>query len=73
VEIHLLVREKTRKTITYDFRFLKADREPVARGSVKIVCVAIDADTKQMSAIPIPHLIDEKIEQAPAEILKGRE
>jgi YbgC/YbaW family acyl-CoA thioester hydrolase len=68
VEVHLVVRKKTKGSITYDFDFRKADGNLAARGSVKVACVAIDRVTKEMSPIAIPRLIDEKIEAAPAEL-----
>jgi YbgC/YbaW family acyl-CoA thioester hydrolase len=67
VEIHLVVRKKTKNTITYGFRFLKQDGTLAAHGSVKVVCAAIDPDTNRMSSITIPQAIDEKIEEAPEE------
>lgn len=69
LEVHLLVREKARKTITYDFRLLKDGETLVATGSLTVICVSIDPATKKMTAIPIPRLVDELIEPAPAELL----
>ena len=71
VHVHLLVREKTKKTITYVFRFRKEDGQPAAEGSITVICVAFDPATKQMSAISIPRWLDEKIEVAPAELLEA--
>ncbi len=71
VEVHLLVRKKTKKSITYDFEFSKPGGSVVARGSVTTLCVAMDPSTKQMTSIPIPKAIDEKIEAAPAERLRS--
>ena len=71
VEIHLLVREKKKKSISYGFRFRNLSVSPaeeVARGIVTIVCVALQADGK-MAAVPIPSDIADKIEVAPAELL----
>jgi YbgC/YbaW family acyl-CoA thioester hydrolase len=70
VEIHVVVRDKTRNAIVYDFHFLKQNGTTAARGRIKVVCVAIDAETKQMSVIGIPPVIDEKIDQAPTELSK---
>jgi YbgC/YbaW family acyl-CoA thioester hydrolase len=69
-EVHLLVRHKKRKSITYEFQFYKAtvDR-PIARGLVTAVCVAIDAATGKMCAITIPDFVDRQIEAAPADRL----
>ncbi len=71
VEIHLLVREKRSKSITFLFRFRKLNGpavEEAARGALTIVCVAHRPDGT-MSAVAIPKEIAEKIETAPAELL----
>ena len=68
VEIHLLVREKKAKSLTYDFVFRKREGEAwqeVAQGRVTAVCVAIDSATGQMKAVPIPEQIANQIEVAP--------
>lgn len=64
VEIHLLVREKKTKALTYDFIFRKAGAE-VARGAITVVCVEFDHATRAMKAVPLPALMAEKIEIAP--------
>lgn len=72
VEVHLLVREKKSKSISYAFRFRNLSASPVeevARGLLTIVCVAHQADGK-MSAVSIPSEIAAKIEAAPPELLK---
>lgn len=72
VEIHLLVKERRSKAITYQFRFRKLNEEPaaeVARGHVTIVCVAHRPDGT-MGAVTIPAEIADKIEAAPAELLE---
>ena len=69
VEVHLLVREKKPKSLTYDFIFRKpgaAGNPEVARGSLTVVCVTMDRETRQMKATPIPEFIAERIEVAPA-------
>jgi len=71
VEIHLLVRKKTKKSITYDYEFSKPGGSIVARGSVTTLCVTMDPTTKQMTSIPIPEPIDEKIQAAPVESLRS--
>jgi YbgC/YbaW family acyl-CoA thioester hydrolase len=71
VEIHLLVREKKPKVLSYQFIFRKVngeEREEVARGALTIVCVTHAEDGK-MSATAIPDEIANKIEVAPAESL----
>ena len=71
VEIHLLVREKRSKALTFLFRFSKvtaAGREEVALGKLTIVCVAHRADGGMTSAV-IPPEVAERIEVAPAALL----
>jgi acyl-CoA thioesterase FadM len=69
VEVHLLVRERKEKSITYDFIFRKVNSEPameVARGSVTVVCVTRD-EMGKMKATAIPEVIASKIEVAPVD------
>ena len=71
VEVHLLVKERKSKSISYAFRFRNLSGESgdeVARGLVTIVCVAHQPAGK-MSAVAIPHEIAKLIEVAPAELL----
>src|SRR6185369_15404315 len=71
VEIHLLVREKRSKAISYEIRFRKLNGdEPVevARGILTVVCVA-QAGDGVMKATTIPVEIGSKIEVAPGELL----
>ena len=71
LDVHLLVREKRAKSITYEFRFCKqADKTLVAVGSLTVVSVSIDRATGRMASIPIPEAIDRLIEVAPVEVLK---
>ena len=71
VEVHLLVREKKAKSITYEFRFRKAGAEEIAAvGAITVVCVSIDRGTGRMSAMAIPASIDRLIEVAPAEMFE---
>jgi len=65
VEVHLLVREKKSKALTYDFIFRKAGAE-VARGALTVVCVEFDPATRSMKAVPLPAALAEKIEVAPS-------
>ena len=71
VEIHLLVKEKRSKTLSYLFRFKKlgagAPME-VARGLLTIVCVAHFPDGT-MKAVPIPPEVGDRIEVAAPELL----
>lgn len=69
VEIHLLVIEKRRKVMSYQFRFRKVGAgEEVARGKLTVVCVTRD-EHGLMRSVPIPKSIDDQIEVAPAEKL----
>ncbi len=70
VEVRLLVRNKRRSAITYEFHLFNNDsRERIARGSVTAVCVQIDPANGKMSPIAIPESIDRLIEVAPPELL----
>ena len=71
LDVHLLVREKRAKSVTYEFRFFKqGDETLVAVGSITVVSVSIDRATGRMASIPIPASIDRLIEVAPAELLE---
>ena len=69
VEVHMLVKEKRSKTLTYIFRFYKLGNacEEIARGSLTVVCVAHQDGT--MRAVEIPKEIADKIDVASAEML----
>jgi acyl-CoA thioester hydrolase len=71
VEIHLLVREKKSKVLTYDFIFRKAGVE-VAHGALTVVCVEFDAATRSMKSVPLPSLMAEKIAVAPRGLLPAK-
>ena len=66
VEIHLLVREKKEKSVTYVFLLRRRGAE-VARGMVTVVCVEPTAEGG-MKAVPIPREIAERIETAPKDL-----
>jgi YbgC/YbaW family acyl-CoA thioester hydrolase len=66
-DVHILVREMGRSSITYEFRFLKNGSQLVAVGSATTVCVAADGATGQMSAISIPADFRRRLEPAPVE------
>ena len=72
VEIHLLVREKKERTISYAVIFRKLNggspRE-VARGTLTVACVTRDKPGGAMRSVPIPAEIADKIEVAPKELL----
>lgn len=77
VEIHLLVKEKRSRVLSYLFRFSKLPREGsndaapvlVATGVLTVVCVAHYADGK-MEAMSIPAELAGQIEVAPLELLQ---
>ena len=72
VEIHMLVCEKKSKALSYLFRFRKLNASPpleVARGKLTVVCVTHGAEGN-MESVPIPKALADKIEVAPAELLK---
>ena len=71
VEIRLLVREKKKKSIVYNFIFRKLNEHPareVARGTLAVACVKRDKHGGKMTGIPIPKAIADKIEVAPKEL-----
>lgn len=71
VEIHLLVAEKKSKALTYAFRLRKLNTsEPyeVARGKITVVCIKMI--NGKMKATNIPKAIADKIQVAPARLLK---
>lgn len=70
VEVHLRVREKREKSLTYEFIFRQvndASGTEVARGTLTAVCVARDPETDQMRAVPIPDAVARQIDVAPGE------
>lgn len=71
IEIHLLVREKKVRTLSYLFRFLKVEGPQLveaARGLLTVVCV-IHHPGGRLEAVPIPPAIADQIEPAPPELL----
>jgi acyl-CoA thioester hydrolase len=71
VEIHLLVREKRSKSLSYLFKFRKLNASPpleVARGNLVVVCVEHQHGGK-MRACSIPKSLADTIQVAPAELL----
>lgn len=72
VEIHMLVSQKSSKSLSYVFRFRKLNATPpveVARGALTVVCVMRDAQGR-MKATTIPKAIADQIQVAPAELLR---
>ena len=75
VEIHLLVKEKRSRVLSYFFRFSKVAPEEsstppqlVATGVLTVVCVVHDKSGR-MEAVSIPAELAQKIEVAPPELL----
>jgi len=71
VELHLLVREKKPKSLSYLIKFTNLSATPpreVARGTLTVVCVAKNADGG-FTATRIPHELAEQIQVAPAGLL----
>jgi acyl-CoA thioester hydrolase len=70
VEVHLLVKEKKNRALTYAFRFyrINGEREEVARGLLTVVCVA--HENGEMRAVKIPAELSNQIEIAPAALLE---
>ena len=74
LEIHLLVKEKRSRVLSYVFRFNKLPREEsgsaelVATGQLTVVCVTYE-HRGRMEAFPIPTEFAEKIQVAPADLL----
>ena len=69
IEVHMLVKEKKPKALTYVFRFYKLNgtREEVARGSLTVVCVS--HQDGGMRAVEMPPALGDQIEVAPAALL----
>ena len=73
VLIHLLVERKGARTLTYQFRFIRQNESPpreVARGRIVAVC-ATRKQNGALKAVPLPALITDKIETAPAAMLEA--
>src|SRR5262245_29961735 len=74
LEVHILVKEKRSRVLSYFFRFTKLPKantdvpELVATGILTVVCVAHHPDGR-MEAVPIPSELAAKIEAAPPELL----
>jgi acyl-CoA thioester hydrolase len=73
VEVHMLIKEKRSRVLTYFFRFNKLPKadgaapELIATGELTVVC-ATHAPGK-MAAVPIPEELASRIEVAPVEAL----
>ncbi|HVM48363.1 MAG TPA: thioesterase family protein [Candidatus Acidoferrum sp.] len=71
VEVHLLVERKSRRSLTYQFRFRRLNGSApgeVACGRVTVVSAERQSDGT-MKAVALPEAISGRIEAAPASIL----
>ena len=74
VQVRLLVERKGRRSLTYQFRFSRlngSDAQEVARGRLTVASVERQAKGG-MKAVPLPKVIADKIQQAPADMLGDR-
>ena len=75
VEVHLLVREKKARSLSYAFVLRKVDArgdgepEEVARGIMTTVCIAKAPGDEKMRAVDMPDIVDQHIDVAPPERL----
>jgi acyl-CoA thioester hydrolase len=72
LEVHLFVRERRSKVLSYLFKFRRVTGgavEEIARGVLTVVCVAHFSDGT-MSSAAIPESLAERIEPAAAELLR---
>ncbi len=71
VLVRLLVEKKGRRSLTYQFRFSRMNGshpQEVARGRLTVACVNRQSDGS-FKAVPLPEVIADKIQQAPARLL----
>jgi acyl-CoA thioester hydrolase len=71
VQVRLLVERKSRRSLTYQFRFSRMDGstpQQVARGRLTVASVERRPDGS-LKAVPLPQAIADKIEEAPAHLL----
>jgi acyl-CoA thioester hydrolase len=71
VLVHLLVERKGKRSLTYQFRFYRMGAsvpQQVAHGRVIAVCAAYRKDGT-LKAVPLPKVLADKIQEAPAELL----
>ena len=67
MEVHLRVREKKERSLTYDFVFNKIvgeTRTECATGSATVVCVAVDHQAGILRSVTIPEPFSRQIERA---------
>ncbi|MCH2373329.1 MAG: acyl-CoA thioesterase [Planctomycetes bacterium] len=63
VEIHLWVRHKREKTLTYQFRFAK-NGDAIAQGEITVICCRVK-DGGKVKSVPLPPSYADQIEEAP--------
>jgi YbgC/YbaW family acyl-CoA thioester hydrolase len=71
IEIHLLVAERGRRSLTYQIRMKRIEPGPpeeVAVGKLTVVCVRKNPDGR-LESVPFPESMAAQIEVAPAELL----
>lgn len=71
VRVHLLVERKGRSSLTYQFRFCRVNSsspEEVARGRLTVASVERQPGGA-LKAVPLPKVIADKIQQAPAHMV----
>jgi len=69
VELHVRVKEKRSRSISYDFVFRKTpELTEVARGEITVVFVTKGEDGSSLTAIPIPPEVDALVVAAPPEL-----
>ena len=69
--VHLLVRKKSSRSLTYLFRFYRTTgsaRQEVACGQLVVVSAAVSGDGT-MKAVSLPKVIAEQIQEAPDDLL----
>ena len=75
VLVRLLVEKKGTRSLTYQFRFytcVGSLRHQVAVGRLTLVCASRKLDGK-LQSVPLPKVMSDQIQEAPAELLAGGE
>ncbi len=67
LDIHLTVRRKGRKAMTYGLRF-SCGGWLVAEGQVSSICCVLDGEDRKLQSIPIPAFLADKIDQPPPDL-----
>jgi YbgC/YbaW family acyl-CoA thioester hydrolase len=73
VRVRLLVERKSRRSLTYQFRFSRlkgSEPEEVARGRMTVVSVKMQKDGS-LKAVSLPPIVAATIQQAPAHVLSN--